>query len=218
MSIEPGVMVVGPDTGLKAQVRNCRRLEVHGNFEGDAAVGALVVHGTGRVFGNVVADSAEVHGTLEGVVKVKNLIGIRASGSVIGQVLYGQLAMEPGANLSAEVRNVPPTVSGDFHIAVKKGRTARVTLEDLTAVDPDDKPEDLRFTVSRTDRGTILLSGTGGPATSTNSFTQADLAGGRVLFQHDGSDGQDASFEVIVTDSKGATSGAPRTVSVAVAG
>ncbi len=213
---EPGVMVIGPDMGLKAQVRTCRRLEVYGAFEGELAGGALIVHRGGRVFGSVVADSADVHGVLEGVVRVKQLINIRASGSVVGQVLYGQLAMEPGANLSAEVRNVPPTVTGDFQILVKKGRSARVTIEDLTALDPDDKPEDLRFTVTRADRGVVVLADA--PAQAAGGFSQADLAAGRVLFQHDGGEGQAASFEVIVTDTKGATSGAPRTVSVAVAG
>ena len=214
MSSEQGVMIIGPDTGLKGQVRRCHRLEIRGAFEGDIEAGTVVVHRGGRCLGSLKVDSAEVHGNLEGTVRVRNLISIRSTGSVVGNVQYGSLALEPGGELSAEVRNVPPTVSGDFKLEVKRGRAVRVTLEDLTALDPDDTAEALRFAVAGLAAGSIVLAGS--PSRSASAFTQADLAAGHVQFLHDGSAGPEASFDVIVTDSRGATSGAPRTVMVAV--
>ncbi|MES0403790.1 MAG: cadherin-like domain-containing protein, partial [Hyphomicrobium sp.] len=50
------------------------------------------------------------------------------------------------------------------------------------------------------------------------TFTQADLERGSVLFLHDGTDTPDASFDVVVADKAGATSGAAQTVKVAVRG
>ena len=93
---------------LKGEIRNCRQMEVYGYVEGDVAAQSLLVHQGGRCFGTVKTDQAEIHGTVQGDVVVKHLINIRSSGSVTGNVQYGQLAMEVGANLSAEVRNVPP--------------------------------------------------------------------------------------------------------------
>ena len=214
MSSESGVMVIGADTGLKGLVRNCRRVEIKGAFEGEINADTVIVHHGGRCLGAINADNAEVHGSLEGQVRIRNLICIRSSGSVVGNVQYGSMALEPGGELSAEVRNVPPTVAGDFQVEVQRGRSVRITLEDLTASDPDDKPEDLHFSVTRVAGGSIVL--TGQPSRATNAFTQADLSSGRVMFMHDGSTGSDTSFDVVVTDSKGATSGAPRTVKVAV--
>lgn len=208
---EPGIMVIGPDMGVKGQVRNCRRLEVKGAFEGEVSTEMLVVHPGGRCLGSVRADNVEVLGNLEGQIRVRNLILIRSSGAVAGNVQYGSMSLEPGGELSAEVRNVPPTIAGDFQLEVRRGGSAPVTLADLTALDPDDAPEDLRFSVVRTDGGTIQI---GSAAAST--FTQADLASGAVAFRHDGSSGSEASFAVVVTDAKGGTSGAPRAVKVAV--
>src|SRR4029079_12893311 len=147
---------------------------------------------------------------------VKHLINIRSSGSVTGNVQYGQLSMEIGANLSAEVRNVPPTLAGDLDLSVTKGRSVTITLEDLNAGEPHDEAKGLTFTVSKATNGYITLSGA--PARPVSTFTQADLQGGRVLFTHDGTQTMSASFDVVVADQAGANSGAPQTVKVHVKG
>jgi len=211
-----GVLVVREDTIIKGEIRNCRQMEVYGYVEGDVAADSVLIHESGRCFGTVKAESADVSGTLQGEVVVKHLISIRSSGSVNGNVQYGQLAMEIGGNLSAEVRNVPPTLAGDLDLTVAKGRSVRVTLEDLNAVDPDDDAKDLTFTVSRATNGFVTFSGS--PSRPVARFTQADLQSGRVLFMHDGTDTKVASFDVVVADQTGGTSGAPQTVKVQVRG
>ena len=112
------------------------------------------------------------------------------------------------------MRNVPPTIAGDLDLTVAKGRSVTVTPEDLHAVDPDDEATDLTFTVSKATNGFVTLSE--GPARPVITFTQADLQRGRVLFMHDGTDTKTASFDVVVADHAGATSGAPQTVKVHV--
>jgi cytoskeletal protein CcmA (bactofilin family) len=216
MAGKPGELIVREDMILRGEVRNARQMEVYGYVEGDVAAQSLLVHQGGRCFGTIKTDEAEVHGTVQGEVVVKHLINIRSSGSVTGNVRYGQLAMEIGANLSAEVRNVPPTVAGDLDVTVARGRSVTITLEDLDAVDPDDDAKDLKFSVSRATNGFVALSGA--PARPVTVFTQADLQGGRVLFTHDGTDTKAASFDVVVADRAGATSGAPQTVKVHIKG
>jgi cytoskeletal protein CcmA (bactofilin family) len=209
-----GVLIVREDMILKGEVRNCRQMEVYGYVEGKVAAQSLLVHEQGRCYGTVKTDQAEIHGTVQGEVVVKHLINIRSSGSVTGNVQYGQLAMEIGANLSAEVRNVPPALAGDLDLTVAKGRSVKVNLEDLNAVDPDDAAKDLTFAVSKATNGFVTLSGA--PARPVSAFTQADLEAGRVLFTHDGTDTKMASFDVVVADHTGATSGAAQTVKVHV--
>jgi cytoskeletal protein CcmA (bactofilin family) len=211
---DQGVLIVREDMVVRGEIRNCRQMEVYGYVEGDVAAQSLLVHQGGQCYGTVKTEQAEIHGTLQGNVVVKHLIDIRSSGSVSGNVQYGQLAMESGGNLSAEVRNVPPAIAGDLDLTVVKGRSVIVTLEDLNAVDPDDDAKDLTFAVSRATNGFVTLSGA--PARPVNAFTQADLQSGRVLFMHNGTDTRMASFDVVVADHAGATSGAPQTVKVHV--
>jgi cytoskeletal protein CcmA (bactofilin family) len=199
---------------LQGKVRNCRLLEVYGYVQGEVEAEKLVVHPGGSFFGKAVTDTAEVFGTAQGTLFVKNLIAIRGNGVVSGNVQYGQIAMESGANLSAEVRNVPPAIAGDLDLTVYRGRGVGVTVTDLTALDPDDDAQHLTYTVSNAQNGYIVLADA--PAQRVSSFTQADLESNRVVFRHDGTDTRQASFDVIVADHAGATSGAPRTVMVTV--
>jgi cytoskeletal protein CcmA (bactofilin family) len=213
-----GVLIVTQDTVIRGvtEMHNCRKLEVHGYVEGDVSAASVLVHETGRVFGSMKTDTAEVHGTVQGDVTVKHLIDIRSSGTVSGNVKYGKLALEMGGNLSAEVRNVPPSLGGDFNLEVPKGRSVPITLQDLTALDPDDAARDLKFTITRSSNGFVSLVSS--PQRAVTAFTQADLESGSVAFKHDGTNTSTAGFDIVVADRSGATSGAARTVSVAVRG
>ena len=208
------VLVISEDTYLKGDVRNGGRIEVFGYIEGSVTGDQLVVQPGGRCYGTVKVGVADVQGDLQGEIFVKQLITIRGTGSVSGDVKYGRLAMEMGANLTAEVRNIPPTISGDLDLAVVKGQSVRITLQDLSALDPDNEAHELMFTVSKVQNGFVTLSNN--PASPVGTFTQADLERGNVLFRHDGTNGGSASFDVVVVDAAGASSGAAQTVNVAV--
>lgn len=214
MSSDKGMMVVAADTAIQGSIRNCRVLEISGLVEGEIAVQSLIIREGGTFAGKIRAEEAEVYGNLNGRAQVKNLIKIGPTGSVTGDIHYGQLAMALGAELSADVRNVPPAVFGDLDLSVQRGQAVQITTVDLTAVDPDDASASLVYTISRPLNGHIELTET--PGQPVEHFTQADLEAGRVAFRHDGNGSSQASFDVIVTDDAGASSGAPMTVHVTV--
>jgi cytoskeletal protein CcmA (bactofilin family) len=206
--------IIQEDTVIKGKIRNCRQMEIRGYFEGELTAEEVNVHKGGTFYGTLKSDRADVAGSVQGEVFVKNLFNIRSSGSVNGQVRYGQLAMEMGADLSAELRNVPPRLSGDLDITVRRGKSVVITTEDITAIDPDDTPDNLTYTVSNPINGFVALLNDKG--TAVPNFTQADVEAGRVLFVHNGSGGQSANFDVTVADDSGATSGKAQTVTVHV--
>lgn len=214
MSDNRGVLVIGGDAILQGEIRNCREIEVHGYVEGTLEAGNVVVQPNGRLFGTVRAESAEVHGELQGDVRVKQLIAIKSTGTVTGTVKYGRLAMDEGGELSASVRNVPPAIAGDLDLAVARGGSVRLTTADLTALDPDDQSHQLTFSVSNAANGYLAFASA--PGQAVISFTQEDLEQGRIVFTHDGSQGETARFDISVADRSGATSGRAQTVNVAV--
>ncbi len=208
--------IIQEDTIIKGKIRNCRQMEIRGFVEGELAAESVLIHQGGTFYGTLKTDQADIAGSLQGEVFVKNLISIRSSGSVNGNVRYGQLAMEMGADLSAELRNVPPRLAGDLDITVKRGKSAVITTEDITAVDPDDTPDHLTYTVSNAINGFVALAGAAG--VSITNFTQADIEAGRVMFVHDGGGSNSANFDIMVADDSGATSGRAQTVTVHVRG
>lgn len=214
MTDTSGIAVIGEDLTVEGHISRCRELEVRGQVQGGLSVGRLIVHAGGRVFGTVVAESAEVNGSLEGDIRVKNLIAIGSTGVVAGNVRYGQLSLAAGGDLAADVRNIPPELAGDFEIVVKRGSFVRVSLADLNAFDPDDSAGALTFAVSNAQNGHVALAAA--PQTPVARFPMTDLANGNVVFVHDGRSLALAGFDVVVTDHAGATSGPPRRVTAAV--
>lgn len=214
MSATRGVMVIADDTSVKGIIRNCQQVEIFGLVEGEIAAQNVIIREGGRFIGKLRAEAAEIHGNLQGQTFVKHLMRIGRTGTVTGKVQYGQLAMDIGAVLTADVRNVPPAIFGDLEVTVQRGGSVEITLADLNAVDPDDASSALVFAVSNSIGGMVETAGA--PGQPTRSFTQADLEGRQVAFRHDGSSGQRASFDVVVTDQSGAISGDPKTVHVLV--
>ncbi len=214
MANPSGTLLVSASLSITGDIRNCRRLEIYGSVEGDVIADQLIVHEGGRFSGRARLGEAEVKGTAEGDLVVRNLIAIRPGGSVIGDVQYGRMVLDPGGNLSAMVRNVPPHLVGDFSISVGRGRVVAVTAQDIAAVDPDNTPAELTYTVSNVRGGHLAFAGA--PTSAITTFKQADIDQGRITFVHDGSLGRAARFDVVVADLEGATSGKPRTVDIVV--
>jgi cytoskeletal protein CcmA (bactofilin family) len=205
--------VIGRDATLEGEIRQADRIEVYGGIRGSVTAMRLVVHPGGRVYGTVRVAAAEVHGALEGDIAVRELIEISAGGKVKGRVKYGRISMETGAELDADMRNVPPEISGDFELTVRRGGWVRLTTSDLNAYDVESSPVDLTYAVSGVAKGRIVRAKDS--TIAIDRFTQFELAGGAVLFVHDGSSDPTTSFSVTVTDQAGAST-APRQVSVAV--
>ncbi len=214
MTNNQGIVVVSSDTDIKGDITDCRQIDIHGYVEGNLSVESIRVHNGGRFTGRIQAENAEINGQCKGEVLVKQLIKIGPSGSVSGTVRYGRLAMDEGAELSADVRNVPPEIAGDLNVSVSKGGSVVISTEDLTAIDPDDTAENLTYTISNIRNG--FVSHKNAPQTPVHTFTQADLEQGNIAFIHDGSMAQSASFDVVVKDDDGATSGAAQTVEVEI--
>ena len=208
------VLIIREDTFLKGEIRNGGRIEVFGYVEGDIAGDLLVVQPGGRCFGKVKVDTADVHGQLQGDILVRQLISIRGTGEVTGNVKYGSSPWRWAACSPPRCATSRRRSAGDLDISVDKGKAVRITLQDLSAIDPDDTADALTFTVSQVRNGFVTLATD--PARPVEAFTQADLEQGTVLFRHDGTDEPRASFAVVVADRAGATSGAAQTVNVAV--
>lgn len=208
-----GGAIIGEDLIIQGELRSQGDIDVHGYVTGAVVASRLVVHRGGRVVGTVRAGNAEVNGLMQGTVAVKHLISIGSTGSVSGDVRYGQLALAPGGELSAEVRNVPPEIAGDLNLVVRRGRSVRITTEDLDAIDPDTSSDQLVFAIARHAGGFVARASA--PSTPIDTFTDQELEQGQIMFVHDGA-AREASIDVVVRDHAGATSGAPRTVQVAV--
>lgn len=83
------MLVIGEEAILKGEIKNCREIEIYGYVEGLLEADKVTVHPEGRLFGTVKADTADVHGQVQGNVRIKQLIAIWRTGSVAGIAASG---------------------------------------------------------------------------------------------------------------------------------
>ncbi len=124
-------------------------------------------------------------------------------------------------SLALTKANEAPITTGDGEFQVVEGASYMLTVEDLTATDVDDGATELTWTFmsgGQPTNGRLELSGTPiTPGTAIDSFTQAQLEAGEVVYVHTGADDADDSFVVRVADDQGKQSD-PVTVNVDIAG
>ena len=72
--------------------------ELIGNFTSN---GKLVIGPKGSVKGNIICNTADIEGKFEGLIKVEEILNIKETASIIGEVEIGKLAVEPGAVFNA---------------------------------------------------------------------------------------------------------------------
>jgi len=72
--------------------------ELIGNFE---TSGKLVIGPAGIVTGDIMCNNVDIEGKFSGIVQVTELLNVKASATVKGEVKVGKLSVEPGADFSA---------------------------------------------------------------------------------------------------------------------
>jgi len=80
--------------------------EIAGNLD---TKGRLVIGASGKIAGEIRCKSCEIAGTHNGKVFVAELLSLKASSSVTGDIVTGKLSIEPGAYFAGSC-----TMSDDF--------------------------------------------------------------------------------------------------------
>jgi hypothetical protein len=105
--------------------------------------------------------------------------------------------------------NVGPTLARNLVLTIGTGATRVIDDGTLLAADPDNAASQIVYTLLSTPlHGDLLRSGT--PLVGGDTFTQADITGGRVVYVHDGSSAASDSFLFNVTDGEGGSIGTSR--------
>jgi hypothetical protein len=100
-------------------------------------------------------------------------------------------------NLTVTPQNDATVITTNTGFSVLEGGTHTITTAELNITDPDDSGAGITYSLSNVTGGQVQL--TTNPGIPALSFTQADLAANRVIFIHDGGEGN-ASFDVDVAD------------------
>ena len=88
-------------TSIKGDIKCESNIRIDGIFVGDLITkGRLVVGPNGKIEGNVTCQNAELEGQIKGKIQVQQLLTLKSTAKVDGDMVTDKLAIEPGAAFS----------------------------------------------------------------------------------------------------------------------
>jgi cytoskeletal protein CcmA (bactofilin family) len=122
------INLIGAGTVVEGDIKSSGDIRIDGTVYGSIFSKAKVVIGsTGTIEGNINSANADVSGTVKGKTNVSELLFLKSSAKVTGDIITGKLVVEVGATFTGSC-NMGPVIKdikdGDRQPELAKEQTA----------------------------------------------------------------------------------------------
>lgn len=95
----PGtVNLIAPSTLITGDIKSDTDIRVDGSLNGNLMTkGRLIVGKSGSITGEITCKAAEIEGKIDGKISVEELLSLKSTSVLSGEVNTKQLMIEPGA-------------------------------------------------------------------------------------------------------------------------
>ncbi|MCU0455389.1 MAG: polymer-forming cytoskeletal protein [Bacteroidales bacterium] len=101
----PAINLISQGTEITGDVKSSGDIRIDGLLTGNLNTkGKVVIGQTGKVNGEVICKNSEVSGTVEGRIVVNQLLILKASSKIFGDIVTSKLSIEPGAIFSGNCK------------------------------------------------------------------------------------------------------------------
>ncbi|MBL7883750.1 MAG: polymer-forming cytoskeletal protein [Bacteroidia bacterium] len=124
----PSVNIIGTGTIIEGDITTNGDMRIDGSLTGTINVkGKLVVGVSGMVEGEIICQNADISGTIKGKIGVAELLSLKSSSKLTGDIITNKIAIEPGATFSGSCS------MGGIIKDIKGERTEKTELAEKTA-------------------------------------------------------------------------------------
>ena len=101
----PTINLISTGTDITGDIKSNGDIRIDGSLTGNLNTkGKVVIGPTGKVKGEVICKNSEVAGIIEGKIMVGQLLNLKASSKIIGDIVTVKLSIEPGAVFSGNCK------------------------------------------------------------------------------------------------------------------
>lgn len=95
------INLISNGTDIIGDVKSTGDIRIDGSLTGNLNTkGKVVVGQTGKVNGEIICKNSEISGVVEGRVIVSQLLNLKESSKILGDIVTSKLSIEPGAIFS----------------------------------------------------------------------------------------------------------------------
>lgn len=92
------INLIGAGTTITGDIQSDGDIRIDGSLIGNIITkGKIVIGTTGKINGEITCKNFDLSGKIEGKVNAENLLSLKASSNIKGDINAGKLAVEPGA-------------------------------------------------------------------------------------------------------------------------
>jgi cytoskeletal protein CcmA (bactofilin family) len=120
------INIISNGTDITGDIKSTGDIRIDGSLKGNLNTkGKVVIGPTGKVNGEVICKNSEVSGIVEGKIIVGQLLNLKASSKIYGDIATSKLSIEPGAVFSGNCKMSENDNNGG--VAVTKEREPEKT-------------------------------------------------------------------------------------------
>ena len=95
------INLIGAGTEITGDVNSNSDIRIDGTMKGNLkTTGKVVIGETGKVNGEIDCKNSEVLGEVKGKIKVGELLSLKATAKIFGDIITKKLAIEPGSKFT----------------------------------------------------------------------------------------------------------------------
>jgi cytoskeletal protein CcmA (bactofilin family) len=99
------INLISNGTDITGDIKSNGDIRIDGSLTGNLNTkGKVVIGPTGKVNGEVICKNSEVSGIVEGKITVGQLLNLKASSKILGDIATSKLSIEPGAIFSGNCK------------------------------------------------------------------------------------------------------------------
>jgi len=92
------INLIGIGTEIAGDIKSNSDIRIDGTLNGNLETkGKLVIGETGKIKGEIICKNSDVLGLVEGKIKVLELLSLKTTAKILGDISTKKLAIEPGS-------------------------------------------------------------------------------------------------------------------------
>lgn len=104
------INLIAASTKIVGDVNTSNDIRIDGTLNGNLLTsGKLIIGLSGKVIGEINCKTSEIEGSIEGKINVIELLSLKSTSILKGEVTTGQIMIEPGAVFSGNCKMNNPT-------------------------------------------------------------------------------------------------------------
>lgn len=115
------INLISNGTDIIGDVKSSGDIRIDGSLTGNLNIkGKVVIGPAGKVSGEILCKNSEVSGLIEGKIIVEQLLSLKASATILGDIATFKLSVEPGAKFTGNCKMIDTDKNGTSQLREKE--------------------------------------------------------------------------------------------------